>query len=320
VSYSAVVRLAELRRVSPEQRGIHELMIFRAFHGYMDETGTHADSEVVGVAGYLATYERWTAFENEWNQAMHLYCVDDFHMGEFEGHWNEFADNNYWTPDIRERLISRVCQMCQEHSVFGVGCVISRDQYETDLPTDMQTDLRDPYYYCLYSCMSMLLNYRNDDRLTNIKPINFLFDNKKGRFRLGNTMVTWEAFAQELYQRVKAGLDDTGEVLGELSFGKRQDYPQIRAADLLVYECGKLRRQWLNEPQRPLRKSMRALLKSQNMLITFQTAVKLRNFVRVVRGYQTGLSVADIRASCERDDPEARQMDDWMRAQLERSD
>lgn len=316
VKYPSIRRLAELWRIAASVRGECELMIFKVFHGYMDESGTHGGSEVVAVAGYLASYENWLRFESEWNQAMALYCVKDFHMSEFEGHFGEFADNNYWTPTIRHRVIERACQICHEHSILGLGCVVSREQYENALPSHIQTDFRDPYFYCLYSCMYLLLNWRNDDRLTNIKPVNFLFDHKPGRFRLGSTMVTWQTFATELYQRVKGGLDDRGDVLGELTFGKRQEYPQIRAADILVYEIGRLHSQWLNASSRPLRKSMRVLLKRSNLLITFQTAVRLRNFVRVIEGYQAGLSASDIRATCETDDPEAAQMNDWMRAQL----
>jgi hypothetical protein len=291
-------------------------MIFNVFHGYMDESGTHAGSEVVAVAGYLATFDNWLRFESEWCQAMRLYCVEDFHMSEFEGHFKEFGDNNYWTPEIRTRLIERVCQMCEQHSVLGLGCAVVRDDYERALPSDIQDEFRDPYYYCLYTCLQMLVAHRDDTRIDALKPINFLFDRKDGRFRLGSTMVGWQAYATEVFDRIKPGLDELGHVIGELTFGKRVDYPELRAADLLVYETGKLYRQWLNEPSRPLRKSMRHLLKRKNLLITFQTQVKLRNYIRVVEGVQRGETAAAIGSTLEKIDPEAEKMTRWMRTAL----
>jgi len=294
--YSGIQRLAELWLIDEQGRRERYLVIFKVFNGYMDETGTHHPSDVVGIAGYLSTYDDWIRFMSEWDQAMRLYCIEDFHMNEFENHWGEFADNRYWTPDIRTRVIERVCQICQQNTVLGLGCAISREHYERVLPPSIQGDLRDPYYYCLYGCMSMLLACKEDTRIATIKPVNFLFDHKPGRFKLGATMVGWQAFATEFYNRVQSALDENGEVLGALTFGTRQVYSPIRAADLLVYETGKLQRQRLYEPWRPLRKSMRALRKRSNLIISFQTEVRLRNFVRFLEGYRAGMSANQISA------------------------
>jgi hypothetical protein len=38
------------------------------FDVYLDESGTHAASKAVSVAGYLATPERWNAFSVEWKR------------------------------------------------------------------------------------------------------------------------------------------------------------------------------------------------------------------------------------------------------------
>lgn len=191
-------------------------MIFQVYHGYMDESGTHDQSDVVAVAGYLATVDQWNRFEEEWNRVMRHFCVEDFHMTDFEARQKEFAHRNYWTPEIRERFIERVTAVCQQHTLVGLGCAVVREQYEQILTPKIQGDLRHPYYFCLYVCLNMFLNL-DDDRLRVVKPANFLFDQKKGKFRLGNSMISWEAYAQELYQRVKLGLDPEGKSLGALS-------------------------------------------------------------------------------------------------------
>lgn len=289
-------------------------MLFNVYHGYMDESGTHDNSEVVAVAGYLATYEQWNAFEKEWNEAMRYFRVDDFHMTDFEAHKAEFANLGWWTNNRRAAFMERITGICQRHTIIGLGCAIVREQYERILPQSLQEGIfRHPYYYCLYGCYCLLLGFGNrwvtasggiERRLSTIKPVNFLFDHKPGRFRHSSTMVSWEAFAQKLHQLLKTGLDAEGKTLGELTFGKRQDYPQLRAADLLVFETARMRlNQWKN-PDVSTRKSMGVLRKALNLLVTFQTEVKLRNYVRLLQAQQAGMTIEQIRASLERDDPE----------------
>ncbi len=120
LAYCGVIRLAELWRFDKQARRERLLMIFKVFHAYMDESGTDDQSEVIAVAGYLATYEQWTNFEKEWNQVMDHYCVKDFHMTDFEGHYKEFDWNNYWTPDIRQHLIERVTNIGNVRPAVGI--------------------------------------------------------------------------------------------------------------------------------------------------------------------------------------------------------
>jgi len=87
----------------------------------------------------------------------------------------------------------------------------------------------------------MLLNYPHP-QLEGIKPVHFLFDQKKGKFRVGDAKISWEAHAQDFFQRIKSGLDPEGKIIGSITFGSRHEYPQLRTADLIVYEAAKLAR------------------------------------------------------------------------------
>lgn len=293
-------------------------MIFRAYDGYMDESGTHDQSEVVAFAGYLGTYDSWIAFEREWNQVMHHFAVRDFHMADFENRRGEFIWQNYWwwpwAEKTRVRLIERVTNICQQRTIIGLGCAIIRKQYEEILTENIQDDLRHPYYFCMYACLDMLLNLGSrrstasgkvETRIDSIKPINFLFDRKQGRFRLGSRKISWEAQAQIFFQRIKSDLDPQGTTLGSLSFGSRRDYPQLRAADVIVYEAAKWARQRLRHPKRPMRKSMKVLSKDDNLLITFPNKQRMHNFVTIV---QTAIEAMNRGASEEELDQIAKRL------------
>lgn len=172
-------------------------------------------------------------------------------MNEFESRWGEFRWQNYWwwpwAKETRHRFIERVTDICQRRTIIGLGCAVVREQYENILSDKIQDDLRHPYYFCLYACLNMLLNL-SQSRLEVIQPVHFLFDQKKGKFRFGDTKISWEAHALDLFQRIKSGLDPENKVIGSMTFGSRHEYPQLRAADLIVYESAKLARQRWKEP------------------------------------------------------------------------
>ena len=289
ISYSVL----ELDRGIPRAKAIQtrsqrlSFMTVKPYHAYMDESGTHEGSKVVAIAGYLSTYDSWNRWEQDWNPVMQHYAVTDFHMTDFEGRYREFEWRNYWwwpwADDIRIRLIERVTAICQQRPIIGLGCAVIREQYERILTDKIQGDLRHPYYFCMYACMNMLLHrLQNDTRLEFMKPVNFLFDQKKGRFRSGSRTISWEPLAQDYFQKIKSGLDPEGKILGSLDFGDRREYPQLRAADLITYEAARMARQLWEEPHRPIRKAMEVLKKDYNLLITFPTEQRMHNFVRII--------------------------------------
>ena len=143
-----------------EARGKRLLVIFKSYNAYVDESGTHDGSPVVALAGYLSTYQGWNDFEDQWNRIMRRFRVNDFHMTDFETHHAEFEDNNYWTPDIRTRLMERVTALCQQKTTLGIGCAVIREQYDRLLSPKIRHDFRHPYYFCLYACLNMLLAQR----------------------------------------------------------------------------------------------------------------------------------------------------------------
>lgn len=289
-------------------------MILKAYHGYMDESGTHDQSDVIAVAGYLSTYEGWDEWFKEWDPMMRHYAVKDFHMNQFEARRGEFDWRNYWwwpwADETRVRFIERVTNICQRHTIIGLGCAVIREQYEGILTDTIQGDLRHPYYFCLYACLNMLLNYPHP-QLEGIKPVHFLFDQKKGKFRVGDAKISWEAHAQDFFQRIKSGLDPKGKIIGSITFGSRHEYPQLRAADLIVYEAAKLARQLSKEPDRPIRKSMEVLKRDYNLLVTFPTEKQMRNFVKII---ETSIEAMNRGAN----DEEMEQIAEQLRQEMER--
>jgi hypothetical protein len=298
-AYSSVRRLAELFRTDEGARRERLVMIYRVYNGYFDESGTHDQSEVVAVVGYLATYEGWSHWEIEWNEVMTHYGVTDFHMTDFVARRGEFSDE-IWTDERRTAFMKRITTICRERTMMGLGCAVKRADYERCLTQTIQDDLRHPYYFCLYACFNMLLHW-SSEHIDAIKPVQFLFDRKPGRFRIGSHMIGWEAFATELFYRLKAGLDEEGAVVGDMAFGSRHDYPQLRAADLLVFEASRILLHASPLDDADWRESMKALSSRKNMLIAFPDESKMRNFVTIIEAAIDGASAEDIRRLLRRE-------------------
>jgi hypothetical protein len=270
-----VQRLAELLLLSESARCERLLMIIEPFNGYMDESGTHDDSQIIAMAGYVSTYDRWIQFEKDWGGVLRHRCLKEpFHMTDFETRHGEFCDNNYWTPGIRESLIERLTYIAKRSTVLGVGVVIQRKDYERLIPDDLKADFQNPYYLLLYFCLVLLAKW-NQEIPEPCKPIRFLFDRKKG----------FEGEAAKLYYGVK-DRHDQYRLLSDMDFGSKDEDIPLQAADLIVYEVAKEGRRAYGDP-RNMRKSMDALREKMNLLVTFLQESHLREFIQIVRRSQT---------------------------------
>ncbi|HYM15301.1 MAG TPA: DUF3800 domain-containing protein [Dehalococcoidia bacterium] len=73
--------------------------------GYFDESGTHDGSEIVAVAGCLATVERLERFTTEWAQLLAEFDLEMFRMSQFAQKAPPF---DRFSEDERRLLLSRV--------------------------------------------------------------------------------------------------------------------------------------------------------------------------------------------------------------------
>jgi hypothetical protein len=271
----SVQRLAELLLLDDLDRRDRLLMILEPYNGYMDESGTHDGSEIVALAGYVSTYERWARFELEWNKVLAHRRVGVFHMTDFEARQKEFHVNNYWTPNIREQLINRLTTVAKENTSFGIGAAVRRKDYERIIPADLQQDFQDPYYLLLYFSMVLLAKWKEmiPDAC---RPIRFLFDRKKG----------FEGRASTLYYKSRE-LNEEQALFGDMGFGSKTECAPLQAADLIVYEVAKEGRRALSHRQGEMRRAMDVLREKMNLLVSFLEESHLNEFVKIVRASTT---------------------------------
>jgi len=236
-------------------------MITMPYHAFMDESIQQRNGrEIIAMAGYISSYARWIDFEKEWQQVLNNYSIPTFHMTDFIARKKQFK--NDWSNDKRDLFMERLTTTVSEHTMIGLGCAIFRDEYEKAIDERVKRQYKHPYYFCLKTCIDLLVNWQHSIALP--KPIEFLFDNKPG----------WTGVAGEIFYEMKErGFQ---EWLGNMAYGSKETYKPLQAADLIVYEVARFLDITADNPDAKLRTSMEILSKKLNLLTTFPREEGLR--------------------------------------------
>jgi hypothetical protein len=72
---------------------------------YFDESGTHKDSKVFVIGGYVADDLQWEKFTEMWCKILSDFGLQDFHMTDFENRRKHFK---HLSNSERRILISRL--------------------------------------------------------------------------------------------------------------------------------------------------------------------------------------------------------------------
>jgi hypothetical protein len=191
-------------------------------NGYFAETGD-ASQDILGVGGWLSTYDLWITFEPKWRAVLPS-GESDFHDADFWARQDYGAD---WSEEQRGQVVRHLGQVAQTYALCGVGIAISREEYQYYLTPVQQGALKDPLYFCFEACMSILLHFYKSIPSAPPFPIRCMFDAKDKRGRLG-----------AMFDQIKQ-YREWDKVIDDLSFGRRCQEHALQAADLLV---GELRR------------------------------------------------------------------------------
>ena len=122
---------------------------------YLDETGHSKDpnKKYVGLAGMVATAERWEAFERDWRQALEDFEVPNnfFHMMDFAQSQGPPYDG--WKNDETKRrtVLDRLMAIIR-NTGMPFGAVVNLEAYRATSAT-YQAGAVDPYYICLQHCV-----------------------------------------------------------------------------------------------------------------------------------------------------------------------
>ncbi len=170
-----------------------ERLIVQARNAFFDESGTHDQSELITVGGLISSYDSWSRWELEWNSILASRKVKVFHFTDFMAQQGEF-ENDWKDRNKRDQFMERLCTTVSDNIVAAIVSSVFREDYERYVPEWLKRQVRDPYYFGLYTCLWQIVTIPQViKKVTLPKPVEFLFDRKPH----------YEGFASDIFYAIK---------------------------------------------------------------------------------------------------------------------
>jgi hypothetical protein len=205
---------------------------------YMDESGTHDGSPVVTVglyAGVPINWRRWTKDWNRQKRPIKVFHAVDAHnrTGEFEG----------WSRPARNEYCAKLLPVIATHNILGVTVGIRMHQFEVAMKShpELRKMFGTPYVACFQWTVQTFLEMMDESGID--KRVAFFHELNDYRD---------EAEAAFAYIKKQAWLRKKPITL---TFGGKDDFIPLQAADVLAYEANHK----LRDPSKPTRPSWEAI-------------------------------------------------------------
>ena len=216
-----------------------------ALTSYLDESGTHAGSDTIVVAGFLSTPRRWELFELAWRQILNKHGIAFFHMTDFAASREQFEG---WDESKRRDCLGGLLEVINHHVIGSVGIVINMSDYHALVSPEAAKYAGGPYGFAASSCM--MLFSRVMEATGVLGKIAYVFESGAE----GHGQVA-EAFNNTLSNPSNREYFH----LLSIKFEPKQDFVPLQAADILAYELYQHLPTHLGNSSRPTRYPLRAL-------------------------------------------------------------
>jgi hypothetical protein len=230
--------------VSDYARGTHPLgqsiatKRFAMISVYMDDSGTHLQSEYCLIAGYWGGHGQWVKFERQWKKVLDKYRVPEFHAKQYwarDEKRERVGPYKGWDDDRRREFLFSLLIVIGNHKIYPFAYGVRRSEWNKQTPEERQVFCgssgrlqapNNPMFMAFSTGVLRTLRHCDSGVL-----MNFVFDSHR------NT----DAWATICYGELKNLMSREGREgarsLGDLTFADSQRALPLQAADLLAYEA-----------------------------------------------------------------------------------
>jgi hypothetical protein len=204
--------------VAPERQFV---MIFI---GYFDESGTHAGSDAMAIAGYISTKERWCGFDVEWKAALKDYGLDFFHMTDFAAGAGPYQS---WSPDEKAARLEHLIGIINRHAQASLGIAIPVKLFHSVFSDKAKRIIGGPYGLAVHRAFletADLVKTLHTDGM-----IRYVFES--GAEGAGAVLRSYQRSMKLQFPMFKEMLRQAG-----LSFEDKRCATPLQAADILAYD------------------------------------------------------------------------------------
>ena len=192
--------------------------LIAAFAAYFDDSGTHPESVVSVVAGFIAPVDQWVRFQAEWQECLRAAGLESFRMVDYASQQPPYD----WDDSKRKRVLAQLLTTIKlrTHGAFAVA-VLTKPYYEARPHIPSLGDLS-AYGFAVMQCVKHVGRW--SARYAS-GPVSYVFDAGVSKGQVETIM----SYVLELpdYQ------------IPVYSFARPADLSPLQAADVLAYETYK---------------------------------------------------------------------------------
>lgn len=224
----------------------------------LDESGTHAGSRALSVAGFVIAQDSIPPLLQEWEGELKRNQIEFLHMRDFVPPHGKYSGRS---PEERQRLFTALIEIIHRHALIAVGAAIELDDFMQSSYAHALAkapDLVDsPYGWCVLQCILQTAEWANENSAA--EEITFVLeDGCEGTRKV-----------EERFRGLKADPNLQRKIrLGDMKFVSKKDYPLTQCADFLAYEMYKELDRVISKASRPARRSMLALYRTGDRIGT----------------------------------------------------
>jgi len=193
------------------------------FTAYFDESGTHAQSKIVHIAGFVAANNCWSEFEKNWNEVLNRFDLKAFHATECGNAEGQFERMN---SGLRDPLRMALADVFIKHNPTGINVAISRESWTESKYGKLRQLYTDPYVLCFEFCMQKVGDWSRQH--SDGQQISLVFAEQ----------VEYQSPSRRIYDLYKAKSKWSGNI-ASLTHLRASDKPALQAADFYAYEASK---------------------------------------------------------------------------------
>jgi hypothetical protein len=221
---------------------------------YFDESGTHADSPVMCVSGFLFNPRNRRGLEKEWRAELQRVQqsyrnVKHFHMKELAPGGGQFRD----VPnEERQAIERRLVEIINLRKTYGFTAAVSETEFFATMPPNWIASWGQPYTTCVRLCLQYMGHWADRNRYYG--QIAYVFENgHRHQFE-----------AEQLLRTIAADPEAARQIrYGSHRFADKRLVLALQAADVMAWQFHRMAVVTEIKGERPIRQALRSLGKGR---------------------------------------------------------
>jgi hypothetical protein len=193
---------------------------------YWDDSGTHNESLIAIAATFVVDAGQVEAFERDWREARRVEGFNVFHMADFNGSFDEFADPHWADEDKRKRTLNRLICIAKTRSRFCASTAVDRTAYTEVILSDpvLRKMCGGHYTFAVHGCLDIVKQWRQ--QYAPAKKLKYIFDRmSKGK---GEIIAIFDDYNEYPDNKI-------GAIPGGFAFEDKKEVVELQAADIFAW-------------------------------------------------------------------------------------